>query len=159
MAVKDVGPEPTSFDLEEAVVANPNYRRVAWTGKYLQLTLMSIPAGKSIGLEMHPNTDQFLRIDAGSGKVTMGPAEDDLSYQEEVTDGSCICVPAGTWHDVVNTGDEPIKLYVVYAPVHHAPGNVHRTAAAADEDEEAGGDEPPEWAVEPEHQEPDQKAD
>ena len=72
MTIKDIGPEPQSFDLEQETVENPNYRTVAWSGKYLQLTLMSIPEGGDIGLEMHPETDQFLRLDAGRGRVQMG---------------------------------------------------------------------------------------
>ena len=63
--VSDNGPEPNVFDIEEATTGNDDYRRVAWTGKYLQVTLMSIPVGESVGLEVHPETDQFLRLDAG----------------------------------------------------------------------------------------------
>ena len=65
MTIKDTGPEPQSFDLERQTVENTTYRTVAWSGRYLQLTLMSIPTGEDIGLEMHPDTDQFLRLDAG----------------------------------------------------------------------------------------------
>ena len=75
MTIKDIGPAPQAFDLETATVENPNYRAVAWSGKYLQLTLMSIPVGGDVGLESHPETDQFLRLDAGRGRVQMGPAE------------------------------------------------------------------------------------
>lgn len=149
MDITDNGPQPNSFDIERASVDNTTYRTVAWSGKYLQVTLMSIPVGSSIGLEVHPETDQFLRIDAGRGRVTMGPAKDDLSYQGDVADGWSIQVPAGTWHDVVNTGDEPLKLYTVYAPVHHAAGIVQKTAEDAEADEDAGRDEPPSWSVQP----------
>ena len=76
MTLSDIGPQPTSFDLETATTSNGNYRTVAWTGTYLQVTLMSIPPGESIGLERHPETDQFLRLDAGQGKAQMGPAEE-----------------------------------------------------------------------------------
>ena len=117
---------------------------------------MSIPVGESIGLEAHPETDQFLRLDAGKGRVKMGPAKDELTYQRDGADGWSIQVPAGTWHDVENTGDEPLRLYTVYAPVHHAAGIVQQTAEEAERDEEAGADEPPAWAVEPEDSEPDQ---
>ncbi len=75
MNIEDIGPDPQSFDLETATVENENYRTVAWSGKYLQLTLMSIPVGEDVGLEAHPETDQFLRLDAGRGRVQMGPAE------------------------------------------------------------------------------------
>ena len=149
MTIKDVGPEPQTFDLETATVENTNYRTVAWSGKYLQLTLMSIPVGEDVGLEVHPETDQFLRLDAGHGRVQMGPAEDQLDFEQEVQDGWAIFVPAGTWHNVTNIGEEPMRLYAVYAPAHHAAGKVHATPADAERDEEAGSDEPPSWSVQP----------
>ena len=150
MSVTDNGPGPNAFDIEAATVANENYRTVAWTGKYLQVTLMSIPPGESIGLESHPGTDQFLRLDAGEGRCVMGPAADQLDFEQEVSDGWSIQVPAGTWHDVVNTGREPMRLYAIYAPVHHAPGITQATGSDAEQDEEAGRDEPPSWSVQPE---------
>ena len=147
--MKDVGPKPQSFDLENATLENMNYRVVAWSGKYLQLTLMSIPVGEDIGLEAHPETDQFLRLDAGRGRVQMGPTKDQLDFDREVEDGWAILVPAGTWHNVTNIGDEPMRLYAVYAPVHHASGKVHATAADAKQDEESGNDDPPTWSLQP----------
>ncbi|MGW2997227.1 cupin domain-containing protein, partial [Streptomyces sp. NPDC001193] len=142
MTIKDIGPEPQSFDLEQATLENMNYRAVAWSGKYLQLTLMSIPVGEDIGLEAHPETDQFLRLDAGRGRVQMGRTKDRLDFDREVEDGWAIFVPAGTWHNVTNIGDEALQLYAVYAPVHHAPGKIHATAADAERDEDSGNDEP-----------------
>ena len=149
MTIEDIGPEPQSFDLERATVENADYRSVAWTGKYLQLTLMSIPVGGDVGLEAHPETDQFLRLDAGRGRVQMGPAKDRLDFEREVGDGWAIFVPAGTWHNVINIGDEPLQLYAIYSPVHHAPGRVHQTAEDAARDEESGNDEPPQWSAQP----------
>jgi len=93
--IKDIGPQPQSFDIERATKENTNYRSVAWSGRYLQVTLMSIPAGGDIGLEVHPETDQFLRLDAGSGRVQMGAAKDKLTFEKEVSDGWCVLVPAG----------------------------------------------------------------
>lgn len=148
MSTRDNGPKPNAFDIESATKENTTYRTVAWTGKYLQVTLMSIPVGSSIGLEVHPETDQFLRLDAGSGLFRVGPSKDELT-DTEVSDGWSIQVPAGHWHDVVNTGDEPLQLYAVYAPSHHAQGKVHETAEDAKQDEQAGTDEPPEWTVQP----------
>jgi mannose-6-phosphate isomerase-like protein (cupin superfamily) len=144
MTVKDIGPEPQSFDLEQQTMENSNYRTVAWSGKYLQLTLMSIPEGQDIGLEMHPKTDQFLRLDAGQGRAQMGPTQDNLEFDQNVSDGWCILVPAGTWHNVTNIGNEPMQLYAIYAPAHHMPGKIHATAAiaAADNDDEPAG-----WSV------------
>lgn len=149
MTFEDIGPAPQSFDLEQATVGNENYRTVAWSGRYLQLTLMSIPVGEDIGLEAHPETDQFLRLDAGRGRVQMGPAKDQLDFDREVEDGWAVMVPAGTWHNITNIGDEPLRLYAVYAPVHHAAGIVQATAQDAERDEESGRDEPPEWSVQP----------
>ena len=149
MKIVDNGPKPNAFDIETATVENGNYRTTAWTGKYLQVTLMSIEPGSSIGLEVHPETDQFLRLDAGTGRCVMGPAEDQLDFQQDVSDGWAIQVPAGMWHDVINTGDEPMKVYAVYAPSHHAQGIVQETPEQAEKDEESGKDVPPEWTVQP----------
>ena len=154
----DNGPHPNVFDLESATKQNDTYRTVAWSGKYLQVTLMSIPVGASIGLEAQELVGLGVRLDAGRGLVKMGPSKHDLPIQEEVSDGWSIQVPAGTWHDVENIGDEPMRLYVVYAPVHHAAGIVQETKGEADRDEESGVDEPPAWAVEPEEGQPDEHA-
>ncbi|MET9958478.1 cupin domain-containing protein [Streptomyces sp. NPDC006326] len=158
MTIKDIGPEPQSFDLEQATLENTDYRSVAWSGKYLQLTLMSIPVGEDIGLEAHPGTDQFLRLDAGRGRVQMGSAKDRLDFDQEVEDGWAVFVPAGTWHNITNTGDEPMQLYAVYAPVHHAPGKIQATFADAESDEDSGNDEPPTWSVQPTHHAADKHA-
>ncbi|KAB7746466.1 cupin domain-containing protein [Nostocoides sp. F2B08] len=149
MSVDDIGPRPNAFDIETATRENSTYRTVVWTGAHLQVTLMSIPPGSSVGLEAHPDTDQFLRLDAGRGRVTMGPSEDDLSFVQEVEDGWCVTVPAGTWHDIVNIGETDMRLYAIYAPVHHAAGIVQQTARDAERDEEDGTDVPPSWAVAP----------
>lgn len=148
--MNDIGPRPHAFDIEDATRLNENYRTVAWTGRYLQVTLMTIPVGESIGLESHPATDQFLRLDSGHGRAVMGPTKDQLDFEEDVTDGWSIQVPAGTWHDVINVGDEPLRLYTVYAPSHHAPGAVQKTSADAAADESSGADAPPAWSVQPE---------
>lgn len=158
MSIQDQGPRPNAFDIETATVQNENYRVVAWTGKYLQVTLMSIPPGESIGLEAHPETDQFLRIDAGSGRCVMGPEKDALDFGENVADGWSIQVPAGTWHDVINTGTVPLRLYTVYAPSHHAAGAVQPTQEDAERAGESGADEPPEWSAQPGTAAPDEHA-
>ena len=146
MTIEDIGPKPQSFDLEKSTRENTQYRSVVWSGRYLQVTLMSIPVGSDIGLEMHPETDQFLRLDAGRGRVQIGAAKDQLTFDEEVSDGWCILVPAGSWHNVTNIGEEPMQVYAIYAPAHHKPGKIHKTAsdAAADVD-----DDPAEWSVQP----------
>jgi mannose-6-phosphate isomerase-like protein (cupin superfamily) len=145
MSIKDVGPAPQSFDLETETMANTHYRTVVWSGKYLQVTLMSIPVGEDIGLEKHPETDQFIRLDGGHGRAQMGPSKDELTYDQEVGDGWCVLVPAGSWHNITNIGDEPMQIYTIYAPQHHAPGKVH--PAKSDDDE--AHDEPADWSVQP----------
>jgi mannose-6-phosphate isomerase-like protein (cupin superfamily) len=146
--ILDIGPDPQVFELEAATRANGDYRSVAWSGRYLQLTLMSIPVGGDVGLETHPETDQFLRLDAGRGRVQMGPAKDRLTFEQDVSDGWCVLVPAGTWHNITNTGDVPMQLYAIYAPVHHKAGKVHPKQA---DDHADSDDAPPEWSVQPDH--------
>jgi mannose-6-phosphate isomerase-like protein (cupin superfamily) len=146
MVIRDIGPQPQSFDLEQATRDNKSYRTVAWSGRYLQVTLMSIPVNGDIGLEAHPETDQFLRLDAGLGRVQMGESKDKLTFEREVADGWCILIPAGTWHNVTNIGDEPMQVYAIYAPAHHKPGKIHKTASDAAADT---NDEPAEWSVQP----------
>lgn len=146
MTITDIGPKPQSFDLEQATLENENYRTVVWSGRYLQVTLMSIPVGSDIGLEAHPDTDQFLRLDGGRGRVQMGPAKDQLTFDKEVSDGWCILVPAGTWHNVTNVGDEPMQIYAIYAPAHHKPGKIHKSF---DEGEADQDDHPAAWSVQP----------
>jgi mannose-6-phosphate isomerase-like protein (cupin superfamily) len=107
---------------------------------------MSIPVDGDIGLEKHPDTDQFIRLDRGRGRAQMGPGKDELTFDQEVTDGWCVIVPAGSWHNVTNIGDEPMQVYTVYAPQHHKPGKVHQTKAIADTDAD---DEPADWSVQP----------
>ena len=114
----DHGEHPFVIDINKATMHNDTYRTALWTGQHLQLTVMSIPAGEDIGLEMHPQLDQFLRIEDGQGQVQMGSSRDHL-YRHPVFSDSAIFVPAGTWHNVINTGRKPLKLYSVYAPPHH----------------------------------------
>ena len=146
--IKDIGPQPQSFDIERATTKNGNYRSVAWSGRYLQVTLMSIPVGGEIGLEAHPETDQFLRLEAGIGRVQMGAAKDQLTFEKEASNGWCVLVPAGTWHNITNIGATPMQVYAIYAPAHHTPGKVQATAAVAKAD---SADKPAAWSVQPAH--------
>lgn len=125
----DAGPNPHVIDIEAATLDNENYRTTLWTGTNLQMTVMSIAPGDDIGLEVHEEGDQFLRVEAGVGRVQMGPAEDDLSFDHEVRDDWVILVPAGAWHNVTNIGDEPLKIYTLYAPPEHDHGTIHATKA------------------------------
>jgi mannose-6-phosphate isomerase-like protein (cupin superfamily) len=131
LSLKDYGPEPFVVNIEDATKQNNNYRLALWTGQHLQLTLMSIRPGEDIGLEMHPNVDQFLRIEDGQGLVRMGKRKDMLDFQRNVNKDYAIFVPAGTWHNLINTGNRPLKLYSIYAPPNHPHGTVQRTKADA----------------------------
>lgn len=130
--MNDYGPAPFIVNIDQATRQNTNYRTILWTGCHLQLALMSIPVGGEIGLEVHPDTDQFLRIEGGNGLAMMGQAKNRLNYQRPVCNGYAVFVPAGTWHNVVNCGNCPLKIYTVYAPPHHPHGTVQITKAQAD---------------------------
>ncbi len=129
--LKDYGPKPFVINIEEAAKQNEYFRSALWTGKHLQLTLMSIGVGEDIGLEIHPELDQFLRIEQGQGLVKMGDSKDVLDFQRMVSEDYIFIIPAGKWHNLVNTGDKPIKLYSIYAPPQHPHGTVHKTKADA----------------------------
>jgi mannose-6-phosphate isomerase-like protein (cupin superfamily) len=124
-------------NIETLTKDNATFRTVVKVGEHIELTLMSIEPGGEIGLEVHPENDQFLRIEAGKAQVKAGPAKDDLRETHDLEDDWAFIVPAGTWHNVINVGSEPLKLYTLYAPPSHAPGTVHRTKAEADEAEAA----------------------
>ena len=130
----DHGKKPYIVDIEKETLDNDAFRDTLWTGEHLQLTVMSIKPGDDIGLEVHPDNDQFLRVEKGRGRCQMGPAEDDLPYDEEVSDDWIILVPAGTWHNVTNIGDEDLKVYALYGPPDHVPGTVHQTHQDAEND-------------------------
>lgn len=132
MSTRDYGPEPFITNIAKATLRNRNYRTALWTGHHLQLALMSIPVGGEIGLEVHPDTDQFLRIEKGYGIAMMGCAKNQLNYRRSVCRGYAVFVPAGTWHNIINTGNCPLKIYTIYAPPHHPHGTVHATKAIAD---------------------------
>ena len=125
-------PEPYVENVSQKAVQNTNYRTEIWTGCHAQMTLMCIPACSDIGLEMHADTDQLIRIEQGMALVKMGDCERQLDYQKKVCMGDVIFVPAGTWHNVINIGRSPLKLSSVYAPPHHPAGTIHRTKEEAE---------------------------
>jgi mannose-6-phosphate isomerase-like protein (cupin superfamily) len=128
----DYGKQPFVLNIEQATLDNDKFRVAKWTGNNLQMTLMSIAVGDDIGLEVHEDHDQFLRIEQGSGLVQMGPTEDNLDFEQPASDDFAIFVPAGTWHNVTNTGNTPLKLYSIYAPPEHPTGTIHETKADAE---------------------------
>lgn len=128
---QDQGKQPYVLNIEEAAKRNSTFRTAIWTGNHLQVTLMSIGVGEDIGLEVHPDVDQFLRIEEGQGLVQMGDTENNLNYVRSVSDDYAIMVPAGKWHNLTNTGNTPLKLYTIYAPPEHPFGTIHETKADA----------------------------
>ena len=126
-------------DIEKETLDNETFRTVLFTGDHSQLTVMSLQAGEEIGLEAHDDRDQFIRIERGTAKLVMGPAKDQLDEEHTLEDDWAAIIPAGTWHNVVNVGDGPLKLYSLYSPAEHPDGTVHRTKAEADAAEAAHG--------------------
>ncbi|MDD3614440.1 MAG: cupin domain-containing protein [Candidatus Pacebacteria bacterium] len=115
--------------IEKDTLENENFRKVLYTAKHCQLVLMSLKPNEEIGVEVHPDNDQFFRFEKGTGKVII----DGNEYN--VNDGDAIIVPSGAEHNVINTSsDEPLKLYTIYAPPHHQDGVVRATKAEAESD-------------------------
>jgi mannose-6-phosphate isomerase-like protein (cupin superfamily) len=118
-------------NIEKLSLENNNFRKVLYTAKHSQLVLMSLAPGEEIGMEVHPDQDQFLRIEKGTGKAVVDGVEHALE------DGSAVIVPAGAQHNIVNASStEPLKLYTIYSPPHHRDGVVHETKTAAEADNE-----------------------
>lgn len=124
---KDHGQTPYVVNIEDATLQNENYRTTIWTGKKLQVTVMTIQPKDDIGLEVHHGIDQFIRIEKGQGLCQIGPAQDDLNFEQAVSDDDAVFVPADMWHNITNTGDQPLKLYTIYAGPDHVSGTVHPT--------------------------------
>lgn len=116
-------------NIEAAALENTAFRRVLYTSSYMQLVLMCIPVAGDIGEETH-GLDQFIRVEAGDGKAVLNGEEHVLA------DGYAVVIPAGTLHNILNTGDTPLKLYSLYAPPHHKDGVAHLTKADAEADHE-----------------------
>ena len=129
--------KPYVANIEDATKANINFRTVLWTGQYSQLTVMDVKPGEDIGLEVHPTIDQFLRFEQGKAHVTFGPDKDTIAEEYDVEDDWAIIIPAGTWHNVINTGTESLKVYSIYSPANHPADAVHVTKAEAEAAEEA----------------------
>jgi mannose-6-phosphate isomerase-like protein (cupin superfamily) len=118
--------EPYVKNIEQETANNNNFRTVLNTAAHSQLVVMSLKAGEEIGMEVHPNVDQFLRIESGEGKAILNGQEYALS------DGFAVVVPAGTNHNIINTGSGEMKLYTIYSPANHPVGTIHATKADAD---------------------------
>lgn len=108
-----------SIDIEKATLENNNYRKVLKTTNNQQLVLMSLIPGEDIPKEIHQDIDQFIRVEAGTGKVIIG---ENQNVETNIKDGSSVTITSGTWHRVVNTGTDSLKLYSIYSPPEHPPG-------------------------------------
>ena len=118
-------------NIEKLVLGNENFRQVLYTGKNCQLVLMTLKPSEEIGMETHNENDQFFRFESGEGKVLI----DGNEY--EVSDGDVVIVPMGAEHNVINVSEtEPLRLYTIYAPPHHADGTIHPTKEQALTDDE-----------------------
>jgi len=117
-------------DIEELTEENDDFRRVLYTGKNLQLVLMAIAPGSEIGEEVHADRDQFFRVEKGKGEVSVD------GHRSSIKGDDAIIVPAGARHNIMNTGDQPLRLYTLYAPPEHRDGTVHSTRADAEASEE-----------------------
>jgi mannose-6-phosphate isomerase-like protein (cupin superfamily)/predicted transcriptional regulator len=118
----DYGKSPYVFDLEDATEDNEYFRKTIWTGDEMQMTLMSVD--DEIGLEVHNDGDQFIRVEDGNGKVIMGKTADNLNFDQDIEGDYGIFIPAGYYHNIINTSDKPLKLYAIYSPVEHPAGKV-----------------------------------
>lgn len=117
-----------NIDIEKATLENIDFRRVLYTGKHSQLVLMSLKQGEEIGLETHTENDQFFRFEQGTGKVII----DDNEYS--VSNGSAITIPSGAKHNIINIGNDELKMYTIYSPAHHKDGVVRTTKEEATKD-------------------------
>jgi len=132
----DMGGEPWALDIEEATLNNKDYRVANWTGKYMQLVFMTLKPGEIIDLEKHDGHDQFIRIEAGEAHVLMGLNHDNFTYDQVVSDDWAIMIPAGYWHQIINTGDSDLKLYTLYGPPEHTKGTRNASYQDAKESDE-----------------------
>ena len=124
-------------DIERETLDNETFRTVVFTGEHTQLTVMRLAPGEDIGWEAHQDRDQFLRLEQGRGRAEFGRSEDEVEERHDVEDDWAVIVPAGVWHNIVNAGDEELKLYSLYSPPEHPDGAVHRTKADAEAAEHA----------------------
>ncbi|MDA0291009.1 MAG: cupin domain-containing protein [Cyanobacteria bacterium] len=124
---KDNGKKPWAVNIEKLTAANANFRSTMWTGKNLQLTVMSLKPGEEIGLEKHDVGDQFIRVEQGNARVVMGAMKNKMTFDKKVSDDWAILIPSGFWHNIINEGNNTLKLYVLYAPPEHPAGTVDKT--------------------------------
>ena len=128
----DNGPCPYVIPVQKAAIQNNCFRKAVWTGKYLQMTLMSLRPCEEIGIEMHKTVDQMIRVEQGEAIIKMGTCRCSLNNTYKLCTGDAVFIPACTWHNVINTGRSCLKLSSIYAPPNHPRGTVHETKADAE---------------------------
>ena len=131
----DYGAEPYAANIGQLAMNNTNFRTAIWTGCHMQMTIMCIPPCGEIGLELHEDTDQFVRVEQGRAVVIMGECKRFMDFEQKIIRGDGVFIPAGTWHNIINIDRSPLKLSSIYSPPKHPKGTVHRTKADADREE------------------------
>lgn len=131
----DHGPCPYVANIEQITAENTNFRTAVWTGCNLQMTRMCIPPCGEIGLEIHEDTDQFIQVVRGRAVVKMGNCKNQLDFRKIMCRGDGVFIPAGTWHNIINTGGGPLKIFSIYAPPRHPRGTVQKTKMDAEMEE------------------------
>ena len=131
--VTDYGPNPFVTVVGDVAMCNETFRTALWTGNHLQVTVMNIKPGDDVGLEVHPTTDQYITVAEGCGVTRMASSKDGQYTQTPIFKGSGVFIPAGTWHNLVNTSNCDLKLISVYAPPEHPYGTIHKTKRDAEE--------------------------
>ena len=129
---QDLGGKPCLIDIHNEALSNENFRKAIWTGEYLQVTVMSIPVGGEIGLEIHDNLEQFIKIERGCADVYMGECKQNVKFVGKINSDYAILIPPKTWHNVINACPFPLKVYSVYAPPKHPFETIHKTKLDAD---------------------------
>lgn len=124
---KDFGKHPYVINIEDATEQNTSYRTAIWTGEKLQVIVMAIDVKEEAGMEVHKEIDQFIRIEEGEGLVQMGPDQRTVNFERALFENDAIFIPAGTWHNIINTGSVPLKMYTLYAGPQFAEGTIHET--------------------------------
>lgn len=131
----DYGREPYAANIEQVSIKNRNFRTAIWTGCNLQMTVMCIGQNEDIRLEIHEETDQFIRVEQGIACVKMGNCKNRTDFRQTLYKGDAVFIPAGTWHNIINIGNQSLKVSTIYAPPNHDKGTVHSTKKEAENEE------------------------
>ena len=129
---QDCSLQSNIINIQNAAFRNENFRKEIWTGEYLQITVMSIPVGGEIGLELHNDLDQFIKLESGCAAVYMGKTKQDVKFIGKINSNYAVVIPAGVWHNIINSCPCPLKVYSIYAPPKHSRETVHKTKLDSD---------------------------